>query len=152
MAIRLPLLACLMLLGMNGTAFAASMLGFPDKVPNGESFALCVGRACKMVQICGIHAPKQGDADFDKSRVALVGVLGNNLVKCNELGGGTPCDGHMHQDQPVPIIVSCSVGGKDVAQTMVDLGMACDDTATSGGAYSKDGKGKACTSKQTALH
>jgi endonuclease YncB( thermonuclease family) len=144
MAKRLPIFAFVLLAVAATPAFASSMLGFPDKVPNGDTFSLCVGRACKMVHLCGISAPKQGAPEFDKSRIALISALGNNLVSCTTLGSGTPCDDRVHQDNPEPIIAKCSLNGKDVAQIMVDEGLACDQVKESGGAYSKDGKGKAC--------
>jgi endonuclease YncB( thermonuclease family) len=138
------LLALAVLLAFSATAEADQMLGFPDKVTSGDTFALCVGRACKMTRLCGIQAPKKGEPDFEKSRVALISALGNNLITCIQVGDGTPCDGKTESMQGATIVAQCRVNGKDVAQTMVDQGLACDMVKVSGGAYSKDGKGKAC--------
>lgn len=121
-------------------AQAGTMLGFADKVQSGDTFALCEGRACKTVRICGIEAPRQDDAGFEKSRVGLVALLGGNMIKCTTMGSGTNCDG-LPKPAGDAIAVECAIGGNNVAATMVAHNLACDRTAD--GAYSKSG-GEAC--------
>lgn len=140
---KLLLLSALLLL-LTSTAQAASVLGFPDKVTDGATFALCQGRACKMVHLCGVQAPQKGEPGYAASRLALITDLGNNLITCRDVGDGTPCDGRSKQMVNHLIVMQCFVNKHDVAAEMVHAGKDCDAIDMSGGYYSKDGAGKTC--------
>ncbi len=145
------LLAFTLLLGAAVPAAAATLLGFPDRIIDGDSFTLCEGRACKQVDLCGIKAPADGEAGFQESSDALMTILGGNLIKCTQVGGGTPCDGKAKPTNGEAIVAQCFVGTRDIAVDMVKHGFACDQTSVSGGRYSAEGEGKACDTKQSAL-
>ena len=145
------LLATMLLLGMAAPAAAATLLGFPDRIIDGDSFTLCEGRACKEIHLCGIKAPSEGEDGYQKSSDALMTILGGNLIKCVQVGSGTPCDGKAKPTDGDAIVATCHIGSHDVADDMVKHGFACDQVGISGGRYSGEGEGKPCDTKQSAL-
>ncbi|MFD0985885.1 thermonuclease family protein [Methyloligella solikamskensis] len=145
------LLALALLLGTAAPAAAGTLLGFPDRIIDGDSFTLCEGRACKEIHLCGIKAPSEGEDGFQESSDALMTILGGNLIKCTQVGGGTPCDEKGKPTDGEAISAQCFVGTRDIAVDMVKHGFACDLVSMSGGRYSGEGEGKPCDTKQSAL-
>lgn len=145
------LIAIGLLFGMTASAMAGTLLGFPDRIIDGDSFTLCEGRACKQVNLCGIEAPSEGAEGFQESSDALMTILGGNLIKCVQVGGGTPCDEKGKPTDGDAIVAQCFVGTRDIAVDMVKHGFACDLASLSGGHYSADGEGEACKTRQSAL-
>ena len=131
-------------LAFASVANAETLLGFPDKVVDGATFSLCEGRACKMVHLCGVDAPKPGDANAEQARTELRTILGGNMVKCIGVGGGTPCDGLQGATMQDMIVAQCMIGSHDIAERMVTEGHDCDLVKSSGGHYSNGNQEKAC--------
>ena len=144
-------LAVVLLIATAAPAAAGTLLGFPDRIIAGDSFTLCEGRACKEVHLCGIKAPSEGEDGFQESSDALMTILGGNLIKCTQVGGGTPCDEKGKPTDGEAIVAQCFVGTRDIAVDMVKHGFACDQVSMSGGRYSGEGEGKPCDTKQSAL-
>ena len=82
-------LGLLLALAFPCVANADTLLGFPDKVVDGATFSLCEGRACKMVHLCGVDAPKPGDANAEKARTELVTIqsLGTCMLCVKTISG-----------------------------------------------------------------
>ena len=137
-------IASVLVVAFATSAHAATLLGFPDRVVDGATFSLCEGRACKMVHLCGVDAPKPGDANAEQARTELLTILGGNMVKCIAVGGGTPCDGLQGATMQEMIVAQCMIGSQDIAERMVTEGHDCDLVKSSGGHYSNGNQEKAC--------
>ncbi len=131
------LLAILLFILSAATARAADLTGTPDKIYDGDTFAVCDQEKCTKIRVCGIDAPESHEAEGLASRIALEGLLKGKTVRCVPVGDGTVCDGRSRKTSRDRIVAQCFVDGKDIAQIMVGNGHACDWTKFSGGAYSK---------------
>ena len=69
-------------------------------------------------------------------------LVEGEVVRCLQVGNGTPCDGRSKPTNYDRIVAQCFVDGADIAVPMVEQGFACDWVKFSGGAYSNDDKGQ----------
>lgn len=119
---------------------AADLTGTPDKIYDGDTFAVCDQDKCTKIRVCGIDAPERGSAAALAATTALEGLLAGKTVRCVPVGEGSVCDDRSRKTSRDRVVAQCFVDGKDVAKIMVGNGHACDWVKFSGGAYSKFGK------------
>jgi micrococcal nuclease len=134
-----PLLLGL-LLASASNVYAAEYVGRVGDIQDGDTFDLDKVR----IRICGMNAPERGDAGFDASTAALTAIIQGNLVRCVQVGSGTPCDGRSRPTNNGRIVAQCFVGDIDIARPLVERGFACDWVKFSNGYYSQGGLGKQC--------
>ena len=125
-------------------AYAAELSGSIDKIADGDTFWVCDATACRKIRLCGADAPDKGEHGYQMSAEALRRLVEGKVVRCLQVGNGTPCDGRSKSTNHDRIVAQCFVDGADVAASMVDQGFACDWIKLSGGAYSNNGEGDRC--------
>jgi endonuclease YncB( thermonuclease family) len=123
---------------------AAEFSGSVDKVADGDTFWLCDAVACHKIRLCGVNAPEKGEPGYQTSTEALKLRVEGKVVRCVQVGNGTPCDRRSKPTSYDRIVAQCFVDGADLSASMVEQGFACDWIKFSGGAYSNNGKGDRC--------
>jgi endonuclease YncB( thermonuclease family) len=136
------LLACLLMSTMV-TASAAEISGSVDKIADGDTFWVCDTTACHKIRLCGADAPEAGEPGYQQSVHALGQLVEGKVVRCIQVGNGTPCDGRSKPTNYDRIVAQCFVDGADIAEPLVEQGFARDWVKFSGGTYSL-GNGKRC--------
>jgi endonuclease YncB( thermonuclease family) len=126
------------------TAYAAEFTGSVDKIADGDTFWVCDESACHKIRLCGADAPEQGEPGYQRSVEGLTQLVKGKIVRCIQVGNGTPCDGRSKPTNYDRIVAQCFVDGDDIAVPLVEKGFACDWVKFSGGAYSQQGKGDRC--------
>jgi len=129
---------------ITATAYADEFSGSVDKVADGDTFWVCDATACHKIRLCGADAPEKGESGYQRSAEALRRLVEGKIVRCIQVGNGTPCDGRSKPTNYDRIVAQCFVDGADIAASMVEQGVACDWAKFSGGAYSKNGRGRRC--------
>ena len=148
-AMQRALLVAVALSGIlvTATAHAAEFSGSVDKIADGDTFWVCDAAACHKIRLCGADAPEKGEPRYQESAEALRRLVEGQIVRCLQVGNGTPCDGRSKPTNYDRIVAQCFVDGADIAVPMVDQGFACDWVKFSGGAYSQGGKGNRCKAR-----
>ncbi|MGH6804867.1 MAG: thermonuclease family protein [Methyloceanibacter sp.] len=141
---RAILVAVVLSLWTIATAHAAEVTGSVDKIADGDTFWVCDANACHKIRLCGADAPEQGEPGDQRSAEALRQLVEGKIVRCIQVGNGTPCDGRSKPTSHDRIVAQCFVDGADIAAHMVEQGFACDWIKFSGGTYSQNGKGNQC--------
>jgi micrococcal nuclease len=118
-------------------ASAGELSGSADKVVDGDALWVCDKAECTKVRLCGVNAPERGEAGYHDSKAALTDLVKGKVVRCVQVGAGTPCDGRSKPTNRDRIVAQCFVGGFDLAAALVAQGHACDWVKFSGGIYSK---------------
>jgi endonuclease YncB( thermonuclease family) len=129
---------------MPAVTYGAELSGSADKIADGDTFWICDWRACHKIRLCGADAPEKGEPGYERSAQALRQLVDGKVVRCVQVGNGTPCDGRSKPTNYDRIVAQCFVEGTDIAVPMVEQGFACDWVKFSGGAYSQGGKGNRC--------
>ena len=141
---RRAILVAVVLCWATVAAYAAEFSGSVDKIADGDTFWVCDATACHKIRLCGADAPEKGEPGYQPSAEALRRLVEGKVVRCIQVGNGTPCDGRSKPTNYDRIVAQCFVDGADIAVPMVEQGFACDWVKFSGGAYSKKGKGNRC--------
>lgn len=123
---------------------AAEYSGSVDNVADGDTFWVCDEKACHKIRLCGADAPERGEPGYQRSADALRQLVEGKVVRCVQVGSGTPCDGRSKPTNYDRIVAQCFVDRADIAASMVEQGFACDWVKFSGGAYSNNGNGNRC--------
>ena len=132
---RLGLLAFAIAVHLSANAAHADLIGFAEKIYDGDTFALCDETACNKIRICGIDAPEIGVKGSSQATAALAGLLRGRTVQCIQVGKGTVCDGRSRPINRDRIVAQCFVGTKDVARELVKGRFVCEWVKFTGGAY-----------------
>ena len=132
------------LIVVTATTHAAEFSGSVDKIVDGDTFWVCDASACNKIRVCGINSPEKGKPGYRESGEALTQLVEGKVVRCVQVGSGTPCDGRSKPTNHDRIVAQCFAGDIDIAVPLVEQGFACDWVKFSGGAYSSNGKGDRC--------
>ena len=132
---RLGLLAFALAMHLSADAAHADLIGFAEKIYDGDTFALCSETVCNKIRICGIDAPEIGVKGSSQATAALAGLLRGRTVQCIQVGKGTVCDGRSRPINRDRVVAQCFVGTKDVARELVKGRFVCEVSKFSGGAY-----------------
>lgn len=89
------------------------------------------------VRLCGIDTPELDEPGYAAANAYLKRLIGQHVVTCRTVGGGTPCDGRSKRRSYWRIVAQCFVGGVDVANEMVRSGHARDWPKFWGGYYAR---------------
>lgn len=120
-------------------AFAAAYRGTAGRVVDGDTLWVCDRGVCTKIRLCGIDAPERGQRGYQEATAALSRLVNGKIVRCVQVGGGTPCDGHSRPVNGDRIVAQCYAGSTDVAAELVRAGFACDWRRFSGGYYATPG-------------
>jgi endonuclease YncB( thermonuclease family) len=116
---RLGLLAFAIAVHLSANAAHADLIGFAEKIYDGDTFALCDQTVCNKIRICGIDAPEIGDKGSSQATAALAGLISGRTVQCIQVGKGTVCDGRSRPINRDRIVAQCFAGTKDIARELV---------------------------------
>ena len=132
------------LIVVTATTHAAEFSGSVDKIADGDTFWVCDASACHKIRLCGTDAPERGEPGYRESGEALRRLVEGKVVRCIQVGNGTPCDGRSKPTNYDRIVAQCFLDGADIAVPLVEQGFACDWVKFQGAAYSNNGKGDRC--------
>lgn len=132
---RLGWLGFAIVVHLSADAAHADLIGFAEKIYDGDTFALCDETMCNKIRICGIDAPEIGAKGSSQATAALASLLRGRTVQCIQVGKGTVCDGRSRPTNRDRIVAQCFVGTKDVAGELVKGRFVCEWVKFSGGAY-----------------
>ena len=91
------------------TAHAAEFSGSVDKIADGDTFWVCDTNACHKIRLCGADAPERGEPGYRESTEALRKLVEGKVVRCVQVGNGTPCDGRSKPTNYDRIVAQCFV-------------------------------------------
>lgn len=132
---RFGLLVFVLAVYFSSGAAHADLIGFAEKIYDGDTFALCDETVCNKIRLCGIDAPETGVKGASQATAALASLLRGRTVQCIQVGKGTVCDGRSRPINRDRMVAQCFVGTKDVARELVKGRFACEVSKFSGGAY-----------------
>lgn len=104
---------------------ASALAGRPTRITDGDTFRLGEVR----VRLHGVNAPELRTPDGQPARRHLVGLIGDDGVRCADTG----------QRSYERVVATCwSAAGRELGATMVADGWALDAPRFSGGRYAAD--------------
>lgn len=133
----LPVLALLLVAAQ--PVVAGELVGPVASIRDGDTFTI---RGTD-IRLCGIDAPERDEPGYAAAADALRAITAGKVVRCVQVGRGTPCDGRSKPTSYDRIVAQCFVDGEDIAALLVRAGVACDWVRFSGGHYSAEG-GRRC--------
>jgi endonuclease YncB( thermonuclease family) len=133
--LTLKAVALVLLLFLGNQTRASEFIGPVASVQDGSTFELVVGGQPVRIRLCGIHSPEREELGYEASREYLISFIAGRLVRCVQVGAGTPCDGRSPQWSSERAVAQCFLGTDDIAHAMVGQGHACDWPKFSGGHY-----------------
>jgi endonuclease YncB( thermonuclease family) len=119
----------------SGFARAAEFTGPVTHIVDGDTFDMHPAAGTVRIRFCGIDSPERGEPGYQAASDALRHMIGDKIVRCVQVGAGTPCDGRSRPTNRGRVVAQCFVGTLDVAAEMVRDRHACDWPKFSGGHY-----------------
>ncbi|MGH6792913.1 MAG: thermonuclease family protein, partial [Methyloceanibacter sp.] len=80
-------------MALNLGAEANEFAGSAGKIADGDTFWLCHLEACAKIRLCGINTPERHQDGYPEAKQALADHIRDKIVRCVQVGHGTPCDG-----------------------------------------------------------
>src|SRR5579871_1127559 len=113
-------------LGLSATASASDLFfsGRVTKVADGDTFTIDSDGHSVRVRFCGVDSPERRQPGYAEASQALGRLTEGMVVRCVQVGGGTPCDGHSRATNRDRIVAQCFVGERDIAMEMICSGNA----------------------------
>ena len=124
----------------SGSIQAHEYNGWVARVVDGDTFDVAGPDGNVRVRLCGIDAPERGQFGALISTQHLRDLIEDKLVRCIQVGQGTPCDRRSRATNRNRIVAQCFYGAllsQDVAREMVCSGHAVDWPRFSNGYYDR---------------
>ncbi len=126
------------LLAITQAARTAEYSGRAIHIEDGDTFDMRGDSEKVRIRLCGIDSPERGHAGYRPAKAALSALIGGKIVRCVQVGAGTPCDGRSRPTNRKRVVAQCFLDSMDVAIEMVRGGNACDWPKFSNGYYRID--------------
>jgi endonuclease YncB( thermonuclease family) len=117
------------------TARSTEYTGPVVSIVDGDTFDMRTPSGTIRIRFCGVDSPERGEPGYQTASDALRRIIGGKIVRCLQVGGGTPCDGRSRPTNRDRIVAQCFIGKVDIAEEMVRGKHACDWPRFSGGHY-----------------
>ena len=125
------------LLAFAAPATAQEFSGPLTHVVDGDTFDLLVDGRQVRFRLCGVNAPDRGEDGYRASKAAINPLLGK-IIRCVQVGNGTPCDGRSKPMNRGRVVAQCFIKQDDIAARLVADDLANDWPKFSGGYYNKN--------------